>query len=252
MTGQRVALVTGASSGIGAAIARELGRWPDLRLVLLARRTDRLRALAAELPSADVIGADLTSPDAPRQILDRLDAGPRRLDILVNNAGAHFGGTFAATGWENVRRSLDLNFAAHVRLTESVLPLLRASTGTVVNVASVAGRIGLAGSGAYSAAKFALCGWSEALHAEERPHGVHVALVLPGFVATEGFTYPTRRASRSGRLLVSTDRTVATAIGQVVRRRTAERYVPRPWWLLAASRRALPGLHRRATPTIET
>ena len=91
---------------------------------------------------------------------------------------------------------MELNFDAAVRLTEALLPLLRASApSAIVNVASTAGRVARGDSGAYSAAKFALAGWTDALHLEEKPHGVHVGLVLPGFVATEGF--PQTRAGRS-------------------------------------------------------
>src|ERR1700681_1171750 len=83
---------------------------------------------------------------------------------------------------------MGLNFDAPVRLTEALLPLLRSSApSAIVNVASTASRVARAGTGAYSASKFALAGWSDALWAEERPHGVHVGLVLPGFISTEGF-----------------------------------------------------------------
>jgi short-subunit dehydrogenase len=251
VTARRTVLVSGASSGIGAATARQL-RAPDVHLVLVARRAERLTALADELGGATVIAGDLTDPGFAGRVADEVASGSGRLDLLVNNAGAHFSGSFADTGWDNVRRSMALNFEAHVRLTEALLPLLRASApSTVVNIASVAGRIGLAQSGAYSAAKFAMCGWTEALHAEERPHGVHVALVLPGYVATEGFPHARRRASRAGRWTVSTDVAVARAVDQVVRRGSSERYVPRSWRLLVASRRAVPGLHAAAEAALD-
>ena len=109
-------------------------------------------------------------------------------DLLVNNAGAAWRARFADGGYENVRRTMAINFDAAVRLTEALLPLLRAcAPSAIVNVASTAGRVARAGTGAYSASKFALAGWSDALWAEERAHGVHVGLVLPGFISTEGF-----------------------------------------------------------------
>ena len=111
-----------------------------------------------------------------------------RLDLLVNNAGAAWRSTFADGGWENVRRHMEVNFDAVVRLTEALLPLLRESApSAIVNVSSTAGRVSRPGSGAYSASKFALAGWSDALAGEEAANDVHVGLVLPGFITTEGF-----------------------------------------------------------------
>src|SRR5262245_24848675 len=109
-----VALVTGASSGIGAATARRLASELDARLVLVARREERLQELAAELGGATVIGADLTEADAPGRIAAAVEAEHGRLDLLVNNAGAAWRGTFAESGWENVRRHMELNFDAVV------------------------------------------------------------------------------------------------------------------------------------------
>ncbi|HEX8958375.1 MAG TPA: SDR family NAD(P)-dependent oxidoreductase, partial [Solirubrobacterales bacterium] len=99
------------------------------------------------------------------------------------------------------------------RLAETLLPLLHAAApSAIVNVASTAGRVARARSGAYSASKFALIGWSDSLHFEERPHGVHVGLVLPGFIATEGFPATELRERALTRLLVSKPELVAEAI----------------------------------------
>ena len=93
----------------------------------------------------------------------------------MNNAGAAWRGTFGETGWENLERHMKLNFESVARLTEALLPILRRSApSSIVNVASTAGRVSRANSGAYSASKFALAGWTDALHLEEREHGVHV------------------------------------------------------------------------------
>ena len=159
-------------------------------IVLVARREDRLRALADEL-GADRVGVfavDLLDDDAPERIRDHVVERYGRLDLLVNNAGSAWRASFADGGYANVRRTMEINFDAQVRLTEALLGLLRESApSAIVNVSSTAGRVARAGSGAYSASKFALAGWSDSLWAEERPHGVHVGLVLPGFIATEGF-----------------------------------------------------------------
>jgi uncharacterized protein len=122
-----VALVTGASSGIGEATARRLAREPGARLVLVARRLERLEALARELGGATVVAVDLTEPDAPAEVLAAVARAHGELHLLVNNAGGSWRGGFAETGWANVERHMKLNFEAPVRLTEELLPLLRAT-----------------------------------------------------------------------------------------------------------------------------
>ncbi len=249
-----VALITGASSGIGDATARRLSREPGARLVLAARRGERLDQLARELGGATVIALDLTEPDAPAKVLETVRAEHGELHLLVNNAGAAWRGSFGDTGWANVERHMKLNFEAPVRLTEALLPLLRetaAAAGpgqvSIVNVASTASRVSRPNSGAYSAAKFALAGWSDALHAEEREHGVHVGLVLPGFVKTEGFPAAELLARAPTRWIVSTPDVVAQAILEAGPGGRAERYVPRYYWIPAALRILAPRLIRRAT-----
>jgi uncharacterized protein len=244
-----IAVITGASSGIGEATARRLAAEPGWRLVLVARREERLRALAEACGGATVVAVDLTDEDAParvREALEREHGG--RLDLLVNNAGrAGARAPFAEAGWEDVRRTMELNFDAQVRLTEALLPLLRASApSAIVNVASTAGRVARAETGSYSASKFALIGWSDALHLEEKPHGVHVGLVLPGFIATEGFPQRQLVDRRLTRWIVSTPERGADAILDAGLGRKAERYVPRAYGLVGVLRMAAPRLVRRA------
>src|SRR2546421_883783 len=243
-----VALVTGASSGIGEATARRLAHEPGARLVLVARREERLRALAESLPvPASHVAVDLTDDDAPERVLAHVQQQERgRLTLLVNNAGSAWRATFAEGGWANVQRTMAVNFDAVLRLTEALLPLLRASApSSIVNVASTAGRVTRGGSAAYSASKFALAGWSDGLYLEERAHGVHVGLVLPGFIATEGFPQEELRANALTRRLVSTPDRAAEAIVDAGLRGRAERYVPRVYALAAVARVLAPGLVRR-------
>ena len=217
-----------------------------MSLVLVARREDRLRALADEFGGATVIAADLLDEGAPARIADTVEREHGRLDLLVNNAGAAWRGKFGDAGWENVRRHMQLNFDATVRLTEALLPILRRSApSAIVNVASTAGRISRGNSGAYSASKFALCGWNDALHLEEREHGVHVGVVLPGFIVTEGFPQRELQERALTRRLLSTPEKVADAIVEAGPGGKAERYVPRPYWLLSALRAVSPRLMRR-------
>jgi len=141
---------------------------------------------------------------------------------------------------------MELNFDAVVRLTEALLPMLRAAApSAIVNIASTAGRVSRARTGSYSASKFALIGWSDSLYAEERPHGVHVGLILPGFIETEGFPAAELREKALTRWIVSKPEKVAEAIVETGLRGKAERYVPRPYVLAAVLRILAPGLVRR-------
>jgi short-subunit dehydrogenase len=245
---ERVVLITGASSGLGEAAARRLAREPATHVVLVARRAERLEALAATLPSANALALDLLADDAPalaRGHLEEHHGG--RLHMLVNNAGIGGRGTFADGGYPVIRRTMTMNFDAQVRLTEGLLPLLRASApSAIVNVASTAGRIGRPGAGAYSASKAALAVWSDALRAEEHAHGVHVGLVMPGFIPTEGFPQRELAEKRTTRWMLGTPEEAAEAIADVGLDRRAERYVPRFYGALAALRTVAPGLLRRA------
>ncbi len=216
--------------------------------MLVARREERLRALAASLGEASVswVAADLVDDEAPARVREHVLERHGRLDLLVNNAGASWRARFADGGFENVRRTMAINFDAQVRLTEALLELLRTSApSAIVNVASTASRLARAGTGAYSASKAALAGWSDSLWAEERPHGVHVGLVLPGFISTEGFPQKELTDRPSTSWIVSTPEKAAEAIYEAGVGRRPERYVPRPYGLAAALRFVTPPLARR-------
>jgi short-subunit dehydrogenase len=240
-------VVTGASSGIGEATARRLDR-DGWKLLLVARRADRLAQLAGELRDAEPLALDLTEPDAPERVRERAER-EGALHLLVNNAGASWRASFgdADGGFENVRRTMEINFDAVLRLTEALLPLLRASApSAIVNVSSTAGRVGRPGVGAYSASKFALAGWSDALYLEEKQNGVHVGNVLPGFISTEGFPQKQLTGRALTRWIVSKPEKAAQAIVEAGPGGKAERYVPRVYGVVPALRHAFPGLVRRA------
>lgn len=242
-----VALITGASSGIGEAVAWRLARKPGTRLILVARREERLRELAARLPCETTwVAADLTEPDAPGRVLAHVQEHHPPINLLVNNAGAAWRATFAEGGHENVRRTMEINFDAVLRVTETFLPMLRSNApGSIVNIASTAGRISRPGAGAYSASKYALIGWSDSLYLEEAPQGVHVGLVLPGFIKTEGFPADELTAKPATRWLVSDVRHAAEAVYETGILGRPERYVPRPYALVAVLKILAPGLVRK-------
>jgi short-subunit dehydrogenase len=225
----RVAVVTGASSGIGEATARELTAhgW---RCVLLARRGDRLENLAAEIDghweSCDVMDRAQVEEVAAR-VLERQP----EVALLVNNAGVPGRGTFVSTSPETVERVLRTNYLGGVWCSRAFLPGLRAAVSSqgsahVVNVISVAGTIAFAPAGPYAAAKHAQLAFSRSLAATLRSEGIRVHTVLPGFVETEGFTPRSNLRSGLMRRFVLDSEDVAKAIVKAVEKNRGEITVP--------------------------
>ncbi|HST67114.1 MAG TPA: SDR family NAD(P)-dependent oxidoreductase [Mycobacteriales bacterium] len=176
------AVVTGAASGIGAAVAAELAR-RGMRLVLADRDADRLAAVAAAT-GAETHVVDLADPAAVVGLGERVRAGHPRVRLLVNNAGIALGGRFDQVTLAEYEEVIDVNFRAVVRLTHTLLPALRAEPGShLVNVSSLFGLVAPAGQSAYAASKFAVRGFSEVLRAELAGE-VGVTTVHPGGIRT--------------------------------------------------------------------
>ena len=245
----KTAVITGASSGIGEALARRLAS-DGWRLLVVARRQDRLDALCADLGSGALAeAADLTDPEAVARVAARAEKEFDRLDLLVNNAGGNRKrGEFGDPdyGYDYVREVMEQNFDSAVRVTEALLPFLRRSApSAIVNVGSIAGRIARPQVGAYNAAKFALNGWTEGLHHEEKAHGVHVGLVTPGFIATEGFPQKQFTERALTRWMVGKPEDAVAAIMKAAGGK-AEVSVPGWYALLPRLRYAAPGIVRFA------
>jgi uncharacterized protein len=247
----RTALVTGASSGIGAEIARVLAA-RRCALTLVARRADRLEALADELGSAvdvDVLAADLASDDGVAAVEDRLAQRP--VELLVNNAGVGTAGTFWKLPVDGELAEIRLNVVALVRLTRAALPaMVEAGHGGVLNVSSLAGDQPLRGSATYAATKAYVTTFSESLAAELRGTGVNVTIVKPGFTHTEmnGAEAPDP-SSFIGRWVWSQARDVATAAVDAVEHGRLITVPGVPWKGISAVVQALP---RAAVRTISS
>ena len=182
---QAVALITGASAGLGVDFARQLSARGQ-RLVLVARRKDRLDALAAELGNARAVQCDLSEPGAAAALIADLAAHGERVDLLVNNAGFGLTGRFAQLDGARQRQMIDLNCGALVELAHAVLPgMTERKAGAILNVASTAAFQPGPGMAVYFATKAFVLSFSEALHEEMKPHGIAVTALCPGPTATE-------------------------------------------------------------------
>lgn len=180
----RVAVITGASSGIGEATARALAA-SGHRLALLARRGDRVEALAAELGNgALAIEADVTDRDSIVAAAQRVQDELGGADILINNAGVMLLAPFSSDQVSEMRQMVETNLLGAITATEVFLDQLRDGGGDLVNISSVAGRTAKPGSAVYNATKWGLNGWSEALRQELQPD-IRVIVIEPGAVATE-------------------------------------------------------------------
>jgi short-subunit dehydrogenase len=245
-----VVVVTGASSGFGELAALRFGR-AGARVVLAARRLDRLEALAERIASEGGLAAlavrcDVTDLEELTALRDRVATTFERCDVLVNNAGIRGGGPFETTDVEYLNRVIDVNLRGVVLGTKLFLPMmLERRRGHIVNVASLAGRFATPGGAIYGATKHAVVAFGEALYHELGPKGVLVTSVNPGLSPTEGFP-------ATGPSFVRLDPDdVAKLIVDVVRKGTApEISIPRALAALQVFRVLTPRLYRWGVGTI--
>jgi len=237
----RLAVVTGASSGIGAAIARRLAA-DGWQCVLLARREEQLRGLADEI-GGEVEPCDVSDRAAVEAAATRVRERHPAIDLLVNNAGVGARGDFLASEPEVIEQVLRTNYLGSVWCLRAFLPALEAAAPShVVNIVSVAGTVALGASGPYAASKHAQLAFSRSTAALLRPRGIAVHTVNPGFVETPGFPQRARFRNPLWRRIVIEPDDVARRVVEVVQSGKVETTVPR-WYRVGSIAQALaPGL----------
>jgi len=180
----KVVLLTGASRGIGLAIAKTLGA-QGARLILVARNRAPLEQAAAQVPGALLtLPTDVTKPGDVKRLFATVQKRVRRLDVLINNAGVFTFKPFARTTLGDWRRNLETNLTSLFLTTQAALPMLRRSHGDVVNILSISSRVSFPNCSAYSASKFGALGLTNVLRKELRVLGVRVIAILPGMTNT--------------------------------------------------------------------
>ena len=226
---RRTALITGTSSGIGAALARVLAV-RGIAVGLVARRRERLAEVLADCrahaPESELFVEDLADPAAAARVADAAWSALGHVDILVNNAAIPGVRHVTRLDPDEVDRVLQVNFQAPVRLTLALLPrMLERGTGTIVNVSSLGGRLGIPRESAYCASKFALCGWSESLALDLWHTPIRVKLIIPGAVDTEIWDHPDAEpATYDGPKVPAVE--VATGIADAIDSTDFEHYLP--------------------------
>ena len=239
----KTAVVTGASSGIGEATARELARrgW---RTVLVARRRDRLEQLASDLDGEFQV-ADVSDREDVERAAAAILARHPRIDLLVNNAGIPGRGTFLSLEPERIEAVIRTNYLGSVWMVRALEAGLQPGSH-VVNVVSVAGTVAFAPAGPYAASKHAQLAFSRSLAGVFAARGVRVHTVLPGFVETEGFPQKTALRSAFFRRAVIAPELVAKRIADAIESGRRELFVPRWYRLFSLVQALLPGLTARA------
>jgi len=231
----KVVIVTGASSGIGEATARQFGR-EGARLVLAARRVDRLEALANEIKTMGsgaetlVVQADLSKLEDIQALIQKTIDTFKRIDVLVNNAG------FGRLNWlenldpvKDIQAQFDVNVMGVIQTTRQTLPvMIKQRSGHIINMCSMAGLVATPTYTIYAASKHAVHGFSEALRREVKPWGIDVSMIYPGGVVTEFQSHAgikRKTNATTPRALLLTADQVGSAVVQLIRH-------PRAMWIL--------------------
>ncbi|HEY6197403.1 MAG TPA: SDR family oxidoreductase [Candidatus Binatia bacterium] len=247
----RVALVTGASSGIGRQLALDFAA-RGATVVASSRSLERLADTATELrrlggPS-EVVECDVSDPAAVRRMVSRALAEFGRVDILVNNAGFGSYEPLAETPIETIEAMLRTNYLGTVYCTKEVLPsMIARRSGTIVNISSISGIMGTPEIASYCATKFAQIGFSESLYHELKPHGVHVAVVCPGPVRTNFRRAFDERAPEPPEFMVLDSADVSRAVIRAIEKKKFRTVLPRSLALTCYLKGVFPGPMRFLT-----
>lgn len=245
---QRIVLITGASNGIGKQLAIDLAKRHAV-VIGCGRSIERLKEVLKEVrqwsPSSLMIGCDVSDQEQVHGMCEKILADFGRVDILVNNAGIGTRQPFAETPLATIEAIIQTNYLGAVYCTHALLPsMIERDSGHIVNISSVAGKIGTLNMAAYCASKFAMNGWSESLYHELKPLGVNVSLVCPGPVRT-GFSRDfAERQPQSPESLFVSPSAVSEAIIRVIELNRAEHVMPRALALLSWFKQTAPGLFR--------
>jgi short-subunit dehydrogenase len=237
-----VAVITGASAGIGQSVAIRFAA-EGARVVVHGRDPDRTEAVARSVHGPAVV-ADLATEQGRRDLIMEAERRFGRIDVLVNNAGIGWSGPFTQMTVDEIRRVIEVDLLAAVELTHAVLPgMLDRGRGAICFVSSIAGRTGVAGEAVYSATKAGLDAFAESVRFEAAGTGVHVGVVVPGVVNT-GFFDKRGRPNERARPRPVPPEAVASAVLDAVTGR-AEVWIPR-WLRIASTMRAVtPSAYRR-------
>jgi short-subunit dehydrogenase len=247
------ALVTGASSGIGEEMTRQL-RAAGVPVVVVARRTDRLDALAAELGDIEVLTADLSTTDGQELVAERIADADHPVDLVVNNAGFGSSGPFVDIDADRLADEIEVNVAALTRISHAALAeMVPRQRGWLLNVASVAGFQAAPNLAVYAATKAYVISLSEALHEEARKAGVKVTALCPGLTGTEFQSVSNTEAYQTaipGFMWTSAEQVAATGLSDVAKGRALS--VPGAMYkaLTSASSMMPRGLLRRASSMV--
>ncbi len=238
-----VALVTGGSSGLGAALARRLAT-RGARVLVHGRDEARAHAVAEEI-HGDVLLADLADPDAPDDLARRALAVHGRVDLLVNNAGIGWSGPFTQMPPDFIGHLVTVNLTAPIRLSRALIPgMIGQRHGHVCFIGSVAGRTGVAGESTYAATKSGIDVFAESLRLEVAETPIGISLAIPGVIDTEFFAHRGRPYDRRRPEPIPAD-AAATSIADMIEHDGSEQWIPS--WLRAGdvARHMAPGAYRR-------